>query len=249
VTARYLIRFDDICPTMNWGIWSKVEQVLVETETKPILAVIPDNQDKNLRIADSDCSFWEKVKSWQQKGWTIGLHGYQHKYVKKDCGIIRLNTRSEFAGLPFEEQERKINRAVAIFRDKGVHPDLWIAPAHSFDRITIAVLKKCDITIISDGYYLFPHAGADGVFWLPQQLWRFRWLPFGVWTVCCHHNAWSERDIVRFQSDVLQYRNAITDVPEIARIFQRRRPTWPDQLFSSLFLFSVRTKRFISSRG
>src|SRR5256885_866914 len=44
VSARYLVRFDDLCPTMNWDVWKSVEEVLFRTGIRPLLAVIPDNQ-------------------------------------------------------------------------------------------------------------------------------------------------------------------------------------------------------------
>ena len=46
--ATYLVRFDDICPTMNWEAWEQVENVLVSEGIRPILAVVPDNRDENL---------------------------------------------------------------------------------------------------------------------------------------------------------------------------------------------------------
>ena len=46
--ARYLIRFDDICPMMNWRIWAEIEAILLEKKVKPILDVVPDNQDPHL---------------------------------------------------------------------------------------------------------------------------------------------------------------------------------------------------------
>ena len=49
MSAKYLIRFDDICPTMKWSTWEKVEDILLRSNVKPILAVVPDNQDPSLR--------------------------------------------------------------------------------------------------------------------------------------------------------------------------------------------------------
>src|SRR5688572_15384620 len=40
---QYLLRFDDICPTMNWRVWAEIESVLIQREIKPLLAVVPDN--------------------------------------------------------------------------------------------------------------------------------------------------------------------------------------------------------------
>ena len=46
----YLIRFDDICPTMNWVIWTEIDEILTTEGIKPILAVIPDNRNPVLFI-------------------------------------------------------------------------------------------------------------------------------------------------------------------------------------------------------
>jgi hypothetical protein len=50
MSARYILRFDDICPTLNWDLWAGVEEVLLRTRIRPLLAVIPDNRDESLRI-------------------------------------------------------------------------------------------------------------------------------------------------------------------------------------------------------
>jgi len=55
---------------------------------------------------------------------------------------LGLNSFSEFAGLPEEEQEAKISSTIAIFRANGVNPDLWIALGHSFNETTIKNTSK-----------------------------------------------------------------------------------------------------------
>ena len=44
----FILRFDDLCPTLNWKIWNPIEEFLVEAGIKPILAVVPENRDKGL---------------------------------------------------------------------------------------------------------------------------------------------------------------------------------------------------------
>jgi predicted deacetylase len=230
--ARYLIRFDDICPTMNWEVWSRIEGVLLEHKVKPLLAVIPDNQDQKLRVAASNSCFWEEVRKWQARGWTIGLHGYQHQFVTEEAGIVGIHRRSEFAGLSPSEQEEKLLRAVEIFRSNGVRPEIWIAPAHSFDWNTVAALLKFGIRTISDGFAIAPHKDSRGALWVPQQLWRFRWRPFGVWTVCYHHNRWTEERFAQFQRDVSACRDTIADLPTISAEYAGRRQTLLDSTYA-----------------
>jgi predicted deacetylase len=230
--AHYLVRFDDICPTMNWEMWFRIEEVLLDHKIKPLLAVIPDNHDESLRVAPSRSSFWEEVRKWQGRGWTIGLHGYQHRFVTQQAGVVGIQHRSEFAGLPRSEQEDKLLRAVEVFRSNGVRPEVWIAPAHSFDWNTVAILQKLGVTTISDGLAIAPHTDSRGLLWVPQQLWKFRWRPFGVWTVCYHHNRWSKLQFARFRRDLSTYGRAIEDLPAVAARYNRRRHTLLDSAYA-----------------
>jgi hypothetical protein len=210
MAARYLLRFDDICPTMNWTIWERIERILDEANIKPILAVIPDNQDPELRIEAEKSGFWERVRSWQAKGWTIGLHGYQHVYVNREPGILGLNANSEFSGLDRKEQGRKLDAAIAVFARERVATDLWIAPSHSFDGITLELLRDRGLRALSDGFFALPGIDDRGIFWLPQQIWRWRRMPGGVWTICMHHNPWNEAALEEFRSKVAGFTGNFT---------------------------------------
>jgi predicted deacetylase len=230
--ARYLVRFDDLCPTMNWDIWARIESALIEREIRPLLAVIPDNQDKSLAVAPAHTCFWKQVRKWQAMGWTIGLHGYQHRFVNQNAGMVGIQRRSEFAGLPPTEQERKLRRAIEIFRSEEIEPQAWIAPAHSFDKNTVVGLAKTGFAVISDGLALAPHTDEAGMFWVPQQIWQFRWRPFGVWTVCYHHNHWGEMQLHRFLRDVEKYGDAITDLASVRADYRWRRRGVMDSVYS-----------------
>ena len=154
--ATYLVRFDDICPTMNWEAWEQVENVLVTEGIKPMLAVVPDNRDENLEFGQENEHFWSKVLYWQKMGWSIAVHGYQHLYQTNDPGLVGLNKYSEFSGLSYELQSKKLQKALSIFESHDIKPNLWIAPAHSFDKVTVRVLSDLGIEIISDGFFKGP---------------------------------------------------------------------------------------------
>jgi hypothetical protein len=241
--ARYLVRFDDICPTMNWRVWTEVEKSLIETGIKPILAVVPDNQDEYLKVDVADEGFWERVRGWQARGWAIAVHGYQHVYVTNQAGIIGLNDRSEFAGLPAAEQERKLRDALDIFEREDIRAEIWVAPSHSFDAMTVSIAAQMGLRIISDGLSLFPHVDPGGVLWIPQQLWRFRYVPFGVWTVCCHPNAWTTDQLTGFRRDLRKYREQIVDLQTIVNEYRNRRRSLLDVMTSPVGLTLLRGKR------
>jgi predicted deacetylase len=200
--ANYLVRFDDICPGMNWEVWNEIEKTCIENNVKPLLAVVPENQDPKLNVTLPPVNeefFWGKVRQWQEMGWSIAMHGYQHVYATQSASIVKINNYSEFAGLDYETQFEKLKKGREIFRKNNVVADLWIAPAHSFDRNTLQALKNIDINVVSDGFYLFPFKDAQGFKWVPQQIWRYRKQLIGTWTVCFHHNKWTARDLAEFK--------------------------------------------------
>jgi peptidoglycan/xylan/chitin deacetylase (PgdA/CDA1 family) len=232
--AQYLLRFDDICSTMNWHVWGKIESVLHEKAIKPILAVVPDNQDPKLSIAPPATDFWQQVRSWQAHGWTIALHGYQHVYVNKNPGILSLATlQSEFAGLPREVQEEKLHSGLAIFKREGVRADCWVAPSHSFDWTTVDLLAELGLKVINDGLWPWPHTDRRGITWVPQQLWGgIIPRPAGVWTVCYHPNGWSMAQQDRFQHDLEAFGSQITYQDEVVKNFAGRQLTLSDSAYA-----------------
>lgn len=194
MNAKYIIRLDDACPTMDTDKWDKMEVLLDTYGIKPIVAVIPNNEDEKLYKDTFDDNFWDRVKKWQNKEWNIALHGYNHVYTTKNSGLVPFNNRSEFAGLDLNNQEEKIKKSMEVFNRENIKTDIWVAPSHSFDKVTLNVLKKhTDISIISDGIALFPYK-KYGFNWIPQQMWRFRNMPLGTWTVCFHPNEMSENE-------------------------------------------------------
>ena len=108
--SKYLIRLDDACPTMDAVKWQRVEDMLDRYGVRPMVGVIPANSDPKQIIDSEDVAFWDKVKTWENKGWAIALHGYDHCYISEDGlkGLNPLWARSEFAGVSLEKQKEKI---------------------------------------------------------------------------------------------------------------------------------------------
>ncbi len=245
-SVRYLVRFDDICPSMNWKVWESIEQILLENHIKPILAVVPDNQDPALNIDPPHSDFWARVREWQEWGWTIALHGYQHLSVLNEGGILNLNSKSEFAGLGEQEQREKLQSAMAIFRANNVETHVWLAPFHSFDSTTVKLLPEIGIDTISDGLSLNPYQEEDGILWIPQQMWKFRKMPFGgVWTINNHHNDWNETNLAIFSAFAQTHKNAFTSLTDIKREYTYRRRSIADNLCWGV----VKGKLWVSSRA
>jgi len=245
MAGKLLLRFDDICPTMNWPVWQEVEQILSNAGVKPLVAVIPDNRDPAFHLTAPRRDFWDHVRLWQVQGWTIGMHGYQHSYVTRCAGLLDINPASEFAGLAARDQERKIRLALGIFRSEGLEPSVWVAPGHSFDRTTLNVLSEAGLRIVSDGLTILPYEDERGIFWIPQQMWRFRKVPFGVWTICLHHNFWGGRAIDRFRRQLNQCRNQISSFAEVVKQYGGRTHTVMDDVSAMTLGSMLRLKRVL----
>jgi predicted deacetylase len=220
---------------MNWDVWNEVEKILLDARVSPLIAVVPDNQDPGLQITPPAADFWDRVRTWQGCGWSIALHGYQHRYVTQEAGLIGLNRFSEFAGLPESVQAGKIQNGLAIFEREGVKADAWIAPAHSFDAATLRVLARYGPRLISDGFARWPFVDRLGLFWVPQQLWWFARRRSGVWTVCFHCNPWKSGEIERFRGDLIAYRQEITSLTEVIAQFQGRQHSMADTLDAAVY--------------
>jgi hypothetical protein len=242
--ARYLIRFDDICPTMNWATWDRIEAVLSELDIRPLVAVVPDNRDAHLVVDSPRPDFWNRVRHWQSLGWCIALHGFEHKYETAHAGLIGINPYSEFAGLPAATQRAKLEAGLRVFADNGVRADAWSAPGHSFDATTVSVLVDLGIKVISDGYFWRP-VRFMGATWLPQQMWRLRPMPAGLWTVCFHSNALHPRDIGSVEGPLRVFRPKVVSVQEVLEGPEIPEITPLDRMISTGWQYAVKTKRLL----
>ena len=241
----YLVRFDDVCPTMDWESWAKVEKVLVSEGIKPIMAVVPDNRDEKLIAGEYDKYFWSKVRSWKKMGWSIAIHGYQHLYQTDDSGLLGLNKYSEFSGLSYEQQSKKLQKALKIFESHDVKPNLWVAPAHSFDKVTVRVLSDLGIEVISDGFFKRPVKYMNMI-WIPQQLWKFRHVRSGIWTVCYHVNGMKKEELERICSDLNQYNESIISLDYVLKNTSINSFTILDNVFSKVWVRLIKLKRILS---
>ena len=207
----YLFRLDDAAENMNLKNWNRIEKIFDKYNIKPLVGVIPHNQDSEILKYDKVDDFWSKVKKWDEKGWIICMHGYNHVYISDDGGINPINKRSEFAGVKYEIQEDKIRKANEIFLRNNIHPKVFFAPSHTFDLNTLKALKEnTEINIISDTiandvYY------ENDFYFIPQQSGKVRSLPFKTTTFCYHPNTMTDSDFKHLDDFIKKkFKNIIT---------------------------------------
>lgn len=194
---KYLIRLDDACPTMNHANWQRMFDMLDYYCIRPMVGIIPHNEDITQQIDTEDSAFWEKAKEWEHKGYAIALHGYNHCYISNSGGINPLWNRSEFAGVEYETQCQKIRDGYAIFKENGLNPKYFFAPSHTFDDNTLRALKEhTDIRIISDTIATKPYKMDDFTI-IPQLGGHCVDIKIpGIWTFCLHPSMMTEENFI-----------------------------------------------------
>ncbi len=225
--ARYLFRMDDITPTMDWGRFWALLRLFQRNRVKPLLGIVPDNQDKKLIRQKPEPHFWDTIRLLAEHDLVeIAQHGYQHTLARTSDRAPLVSThgkrveRSEFAGYSHHEQLDRITKGREILKEQGLATDYWFSPNHSFDLTTLNALKVTGFTAVSDGIALLPYK-FRGLIFIPQQLWRPAWVPTGVFTICLHSNEITNREIqairrflrtpahiTSFATEVRNYRHA-----------------------------------------
>ena len=237
----YIIRLDDASDHMNIENWMRIEKLLEKYNICPIVGIIPDNQDIELtNLYTQNHTFWDLADTWLSKGWIPAMHGYEHQYETQSGGVNPVNNRSEFAGLPLSVQEEKIEKGYEILLKHNIVPEIFFAPAHTYDENTIKALKnKTKIHIISDTiatniYY------QDDFYFLPLQCGKARNLPFKFVTFCYHPNIMLEKDFIYLEAFIKKYKDRFDG--DYKKYLTKRSYTWIDQVFSKLY-FTIRNRR------
>ena len=146
------IRMDDITPDMDWEKFLRFKALCDSHHIKPLIGIVPHNRDKNLSIDAPRDDFWEYVRQLQSQGWTVAQHGFDHIYRTKKMGCFPLNRLSEFAGLGYDAQYERLKNGKLILEANNIKTDIFMAPAHSYDKNTLKALKALGFSKITDGF-------------------------------------------------------------------------------------------------
>jgi hypothetical protein len=240
--AQYLLRFDDLCPTVAAGRWERFLPLLQEFEIRPILAIVPDNQDRELDRAEPDPEFWSRMRALQASGATIALHGYHHLCRNKAKSLVPLHSHSEFAGIPVQIQSDWIAAGLQILRAQGLNPSIWVAPRHGFDCNTLVALNKEGIGMLSDGFARVPFT-RGGLTWIPQQLWAPVEKSKGLWTICFHTNTAGGSQVDELGDFLRRHAAQFTTVDRVVAELKPAKLAVFERIYEALALWRVRISR------
>lgn len=192
---KCLVRFDDICPTMDWTQFYRAVELMNKYNIKPLLGIIPLNEDPDQMIDEENTQFWNKMQELQKAGWTMALHGYTHVYDKENPKTIICGRKhSEFAGNTYRNQYEKIKKGKNILNEHGINTNVFLAPAHTYDKRTLIALRENGFEYISDGLSLRPYK-QNGIICIPAKY--FGIPPVNKKGICVavnHSSEWSRKE-------------------------------------------------------
>jgi predicted deacetylase len=240
--AQYLLRFDDLCPTVALGRWERFLPLIEEFRLRPILAVVPENRDRELDRSEPDPEFWARMRALEAGGATIALHGYRHLCRSKGKSLVPLHTHSEFAGVPLELQREWIAAGLNILRSEGLNPRIWVAPRHGFDSNTLQALRAEGMGLLSDGLARVPFI-REGVTWIPQQLWSPAIKSKGLWTICIHTNTARSSQVDQMRTFLRRHAAQFTSVDRVVAELKPEKLSASERLYEAFALWRVRASR------
>jgi predicted deacetylase len=231
--AQYLLRLDDLCPTFDRKAWPRFRELVEEFGIRPILAVVPDNQDAELESSRYDAGFWAEMREMEAVGATIAIHGYRHLCAGRGKSLLGLHYKSEFAGVNLETQRRWIRAGRDILRGWGLNPRLWAAPRHGFDWNTLCALRDEGVGYISDGFARVPFV-RGGITWIPQQLWAPVHKTKGLWTICIHPGTARTADVDQLRAFLMEHSTQFTSFDRVAAEFAVRALGMGERIYQRL---------------
>ena len=216
---KIAIRLDDITPDMDWKKFRRLEEMLDKNQISPLIGIVPDNQDPNLMRDPVMPDFEKQVKEWEDKNWVLAMHGWKHIYTTKKGGVFPLNNFSEFAGIPKEKQREMIYDGKEKLQKMGVNTNIFMAPAHSFDKNTIEVLKEAGFQYITDGFGDFPYKWK-GLTFLPIAFQKSKDIEKskGYTTLVFHTNTMNEQDFLNFEKVMEKHKEDFISYGEYLKV-------------------------------
>jgi predicted deacetylase len=185
---------------------------------------VPDNRDEMLQIDEKRAGFWEYVLKLQAEGWTIAQHGVYHVYTTKKMGCFPLNRLSEFAGLPYDTQYKMLSDGKDILEKNGIKTDIFMAPAHSFDKNTLKALKNLGFTKITDGFGDMPYI-KNGITYYPISYKQSSSLKKdkGYTTFVVHSNTMNDKDFARYEQMFKENSDKLISYSELLKLKPEKR--------------------------
>jgi predicted deacetylase len=135
-----VVSIHDVAPSKRETITHMLTDISHKGVRVTSLLVVPDYHHEGLFSEDPKFVGW--LRDLEAQGHEVVIHGYYHQRstrpaeTVRDRFVTRLYTRGEgeFYDLDYDEALRRITRAQAQFREAGLHPHGFVAPAWLLSR-------------------------------------------------------------------------------------------------------------------
>lgn len=222
---KIAVRLDDITSDMDWGKFYEFKEILDIYGIKPLIGVVPENQDDNLTLNPPKEDFWDYVKELQKQGWVVAMHGVNHVYDSNRGGMFPLNDFSEFAGHSLDIQMEKIKRGKEILESKGIITDFFMTPAHTYDENTLKALRTNGFRQITDGFGEYPYEWQGLIFYpISFRMSDSLKKDVGYSTMVVHTNTIDDMDYYRKMFE--KHREQFISYSEYMKILPEARNKW-----------------------
>ncbi len=245
---KITIRMDDITPDMDWAKFLRFKELCDLYQVKPLIGVVPANQDTMLHIEEPRADYWEYLHTLQSEGWCIAQHGCTHIYNTHKKGCFPLNALYEYAGNSYEDQYASLEKGQKILKEHEIHTDIFMAPAHSYDYNTLKALRELGFTKITDGFGRQPYQWQGFTFY-PISFKQSNSLKQekGYTTFVVHANTMNDQDFARYEQMFAQYKDKFISYTEYlqADTMKRNMPEhWAEHLkaLSKYILVQMKSK-------
>ena len=207
---KYIFRIDDVHEKMDYEIFEKLTDIFLKNDTPVILCIIPENKEPILNSSNYQIDkYFTRIKLLKKNGSRLIMHGVFHQIEKNYKNYFGINNYGEFGYNSYEKQYRLLQKGKEIFIEKyGIGPNIFCAPAHSYNIETFKALKSLGFRIISDGISLFPYKEFELLFY-PQLFWfPLKFLP-GIQTIAIHPQSLNSKKLKRIEKFVSENKKDI----------------------------------------
>ena len=160
----------------------------------------------------------------QSEGYVVALHGCYHVYTTNKMGLFPLNDFSEYAGVSYEKQNEMICKGKARLQEWGIETDIFMAPAHTYDKNTLKALIANGFKRMTDGFGIGPYI-RYGLIFYPIAAKRSECFSDkeGYTTLVLHANMMEEKDFQKLEELLKENHEKFIPYSEYLKVDAKKR--------------------------
>ena len=169
--AQYLLRFDDLCPTVCDERWQRFESLIEEFQPAAhSRRRSRQPRPRARRLRHRTAGFWERMRSSRSGGSDDRPARLPPSLRSRGRSLLGLLARRSLQACQPRRNASGSATGLHILRGHGLNPSIFVAPRHGFDETHARRSSRRGNHLLSDGFARVPFL-RGGLTWIPQQLW------------------------------------------------------------------------------